>query len=160
MLHEDFDFPQNRVKWGIDSVSTDVDLGLLHTGDTLAYILYAHRGGTTQGFERGYDAFLGDPFGVDVVDGNLSVTVAPAAAPEPSTSALTLLGITGLLVWRRRAHRARGLIAFQLVLSRSIRIRTGYSWRNALMGSTRVARCAGMYVAKRATRNMAPGTTR
>ena len=49
---------------------------------------------------------------------------------------------------------------FELVLSRSIRIRTGYSWRNALMGSTRVARRAGMYVAERATRNMAPGTTR
>jgi hypothetical protein len=45
MLHEDFDFPQSRVKSGIDSVSTDVDLGLLHTGDTLAYILYTHRGG-------------------------------------------------------------------------------------------------------------------
>jgi len=45
-------------------------------------------------------------------------------------------------------------------LSRSIRIRAGYSWRNALMGSARVARRAGMYVAKRATRNRAPGTTR
>jgi hypothetical protein len=105
-LHEDFDFPQSRVRWRIDPVSTDVDLGLLRTGDTLAYIYTLTAEGTTPGFERGYDAFLGDPFGVDVVGRNLSVTVAPAAAPEPSTSALTLLGITGFLVWRRRAHRA------------------------------------------------------
>src|SRR5581483_1370112 len=34
-LHEDTDFPEDRVRWRIDSVSTDVDLGLLHTGDTL-----------------------------------------------------------------------------------------------------------------------------
>jgi hypothetical protein len=89
-----------------DPVSTDVNLGVLHTGDTLAYVYTLTAQGTTHGGEHGYSAFLGDPFGVEVVDGNLIVTVAPAAAPEPSTSALTLLGITGFLVWRRRAHRA------------------------------------------------------
>jgi hypothetical protein len=62
------------VRWRIDPVSTDVDLGLLHTGDTLAYIYTLTAEGTTHGFERGYDAFLGDPFGVDVVDGNLSAS--------------------------------------------------------------------------------------
>jgi hypothetical protein len=94
-LLEDFDFPQSRVRWRIDSVSTDVDLGLLHTGDTLTYIYTLTAEGTTHGFEGGYDAFRGDPIGVDVVDGNLSVTVAPAATPEPSTSALTLSGSPG-----------------------------------------------------------------
>jgi len=36
--------------------------GLLHTGDTLAYVYTQTAEGTTHGFERGYDAFLGDPF--------------------------------------------------------------------------------------------------
>ncbi len=89
--------------WNIDSVSTDVGLGVLHTGDTLAYIYTLTAEGTTHGFERGYDAFLGDPFGVDVISDNLSVTAALAdapAQPEPSTWALLLLGLAGLLVWR------------------------------------------------------------
>lgn len=34
--------------------------------------------GTTHGFERGYDAFLGDPFGAETVAGNLGVTVGLA----------------------------------------------------------------------------------
>jgi hypothetical protein len=98
-LQEDFDFPQSRVRWRIDSVSTDVDLGVLHTGDTLAYIYTLTASGTTHGFERGYDAFLGDPFGVDVVTNNLSVTVSLADAPEASTYWLLLLGLAS--VWGR-----------------------------------------------------------
>ena len=97
-LHGDSDFLQSRVRWGIDSVSTDVDLGLLHTGDTLAYVYTLTAEGTTHGFERGYDAFLGDPFGVDVVTDNLSVTVtlADGAVPEPSTWAMMVIGFVGL----------------------------------------------------------------
>jgi hypothetical protein len=49
--------------------------GLLHTGDTLAYVCTLTAEGTTHGFERGCDAFLGDPFGVDIVSNNLGVTV-------------------------------------------------------------------------------------
>lgn len=45
-----------------DSVSTDVDLGVLHTAATRRRMS-----------ERGYDALLGDPFGVDVVNNNLGV---------------------------------------------------------------------------------------
>jgi hypothetical protein len=86
--------------WNIDSVSTDVGLGVLHTGDTLSYVYTLTAEGTTHGFERGYDAFLGDPFGVDVVTNNLSVTVALADVPELSTGVLLLLGLAGLLVWR------------------------------------------------------------
>jgi hypothetical protein len=100
-LHEDFDFPQSRVRWRIDSVSTDVDLGLLHTGDTLAYVYTLTANGTTHGFERGYDAFLGDPFGVNVVGNNLTATVsladARAEAPEASTYALILFGLAGIV---------------------------------------------------------------
>ena len=38
----------------IDSTSAVVDLGLLHTGDTLAYVYTLTAEGTTHGFERGY----------------------------------------------------------------------------------------------------------
>jgi hypothetical protein len=88
----------------INSVSTDVNLGGLHTGDTLAYVYTLTAEGTTHGFERGYDAFLGDPFGVDIVSDNLAVTVALANpdVPEASTSALVLCGLAGCLLWRRR----------------------------------------------------------
>jgi len=105
-VHLDTDFPQSRVRWRIDSVSTDVDLGVLHTGDTLAYVYTLTAEGATHGFERGYDAFIGDPFGVNVVSNNLSVTVALADVPEADTCALVLLGLSGLLVWRRRAPGA------------------------------------------------------
>jgi hypothetical protein len=105
-LREDTDFLQSRVRWRIDPVSTAVDLGQLHTGDTLAYIYTLTAEGTTHGFERGYDAFLGDPFGADAVAGNLGVTVSLAAdAPEAGTRSLLLLGLPGLLVWRRLAQR-------------------------------------------------------
>jgi hypothetical protein len=67
-----FRLPQSRVRWRIDPVSTDVNLGLLHMGDTLAYVYTLTSEGTTHGFERGYDAFLGDPFGVEVVSNNLA----------------------------------------------------------------------------------------
>ena len=91
--------------WNIDSVSTDVMLGVLHTGDTLAYVYTLTAEGTTHGFERGYDAFLGDPFGVNIVADNLGVTVALADVPEASTPSLMLLGLAVLLVWRQRKTR-------------------------------------------------------
>ena len=80
--------------------STNVDLGLLHTGDTLAYVYTLTAEGTTHGFERGYDAFLGDPFGAETVANNLSVTVALAETPEASTCTLLLLALAGLFLWR------------------------------------------------------------
>jgi hypothetical protein len=96
----------------IDSVSTDVRLGVLHKGDTLAYVYTLTAEGTTHGFEHGYDAFLGDPFGAQIVADNLSVSVTladSAAAPEAGTCALMLLGLTGLLVWRRHNGSRFGL---------------------------------------------------
>ena len=93
----------------ISSVSTDVDLGVLRTGDTLSYVYTLTAQGTTHGFERGYDAFLGDPFGVDVVGGNLGVTVslADSSAPEPGTFWIGLLGVAGVCVWRRQTRHSR-----------------------------------------------------
>jgi hypothetical protein len=85
--------------WNIDSVSTDVGLGTLHEGDTLAYVYTLTAEGTTHGFERGYDAFLGDPFGAEIVADNLGVTVAIADVPEASTSLLIVLGLAALFVW-------------------------------------------------------------
>src|SRR5262249_29338147 len=69
----------------LDPFSTDVDLGMLNTGDILSYVYTLTAEGTTHGFERGYDARLGDPFGVDVVTNNLGITVTPVTgeAPEP-----------------------------------------------------------------------------
>ena len=88
--------------FNIDSVSTDVNLGVLHTGDTLAYVYTLTAAGTTHVFERGYDAFLGDPFGTDIVADNLQTTVTlvtPAAVPEPGTFALILFEAVALLLW-------------------------------------------------------------
>jgi hypothetical protein len=104
-LREDFDFPQDRVRWRIDNVATDVDLGKLNKGDTLAYVYTLTAEGTTHGFEQGYDAFLGDPFGVDTVTGNLNVTVELADVPEPSAAFLLLLGFAGLFLCRSKAAR-------------------------------------------------------
>jgi len=109
LLQEDTDFPQSRVRFRIDNIIvTDVDLGMLNTGDTLSYVYTLTAEGTTHGFERGYDAFLGDPFGVDVVTDNLNVTVSLAGpvgtdVPEPSTSAMMLLGLAALAFWRWRS---------------------------------------------------------
>ena len=61
--------------------------------------------GTTHGFERGYFAFLGDPFGEDVTTGNLIETIGASTVPEASTPSLMLLGFVGLLV--RRWHNVR-----------------------------------------------------
>jgi hypothetical protein len=86
-----------------DSISTDVKLGTMHKGDILSYTYTLDAFGTTHGFERGYFAFIGDPFGVDVVGDNLTVAVTPAAnaVPEANPSLLMLSGLAGVLAWRR-----------------------------------------------------------
>lgn len=92
----------------LDSFSADVDLGVLHTGDILSYVYTLTAEGTTHGFERGYFAFLGDPFGGEVISDNLSFTATPvdaAATPEASTCLLMLSGFAGVLAWGRRSRR-------------------------------------------------------
>ncbi len=90
----------------IDPLLFDLVLPTLHTGDTMSWVYTLTAQGTTHGFERGYDAFIGDPFGGEVVTDNLGFTVAPATVPEASTSSLVLAGLAGLLLWRRHNVRS------------------------------------------------------
>jgi hypothetical protein len=99
--------------WSLDPVSVEVNLGTLHTGDILSYVYTLNATGTTHGFERGYDAFLGDPFGVDVITDNLGVTVTPADAtgstvPEPTTTLLTAIGVAAAMIAAGRRRSGMG----------------------------------------------------
>jgi PEP-CTERM motif-containing protein len=94
-------------RWTLDSVSTAVKLGTLQQGDTLSYVYTLTAEGTTHGFEHGYLAFLGDPFGVDTVGDNLGVTVALSDVPEPGTCALLVFGLAGLAASRKAARGIR-----------------------------------------------------
>jgi hypothetical protein len=89
--------------WSVDSVSASVKLGTLKTGDILSYVYTLSAQGTTHGGEHGYDAFLGDPFGIDIVGGNL-VPEVTLSVPEPGSAALLLVGL-GWLAWRRGGLR-------------------------------------------------------
>ena len=100
----------------LDPVALDLDLGVIQSGDTMSWVYTLTAEGTTHGFERGYFAFLGDPFGGEVTSGNLRQTTSAfasgspieiiggsTAAPEANTSALVLLGFAGLFIvhWRK-----------------------------------------------------------
>jgi hypothetical protein len=83
-------------RFSIDSVSTDVKLGTLQPGDTVSYVYQLTAQGTTHGGEHGYVAFLGDPFGLDLTQGNLILTTTPV--PEPTTCILTAVALTYLVI--------------------------------------------------------------
>ena len=89
----------------IDPVTLDLNLGVIQPGDTMSWVYTLTAKGTTHGFERGYFAFFGDPFGTDVVTDNLSETISLSAAPEASTFSLMLLGLFALLLGRRQNGR-------------------------------------------------------
>jgi hypothetical protein len=92
----------------LDPVSLDIDLGVMQPGDTMSWVYTLTAQGTTHGFERGYFAFFGDPFGQDVITDNLTQTIcASSDAPEAGTCALMLLGFTGLFVKRRHRLQSR-----------------------------------------------------
>jgi hypothetical protein len=104
----------------LDPVSLDLALHDIQAGDIVSWVYTLTAEGTTHGFERGYYAFLGDPFGGEPVSGNLSETIAlvdqsqpgtgggtsapgtGAEVPEPGTGAFMLLGLAGFLMWRWR----------------------------------------------------------
>jgi len=88
----------------LSPVAFDLDLGVIQPGDIMSWVYTLTAQGTTHGFERGYFAFVGDPFSEQVGGGHLTETIVPSdAAPEPKTSALVLLGFAGLLVRRWRS---------------------------------------------------------
>jgi PEP-CTERM motif len=85
----------------MDPVSTDVKLATLQPGDTVSYTYQLTAQGTTHGGEQGYVAFLGDPFGLDVISGNLVLSTTPV--PEPATCMLIVIGLIGTVsLWRSR----------------------------------------------------------
>jgi hypothetical protein len=91
----------------LDPVSLDLDLGVIQPGDTMSWVYTLTAKGTTHGFERGYYAFLGDPFGAEPVSGNLVETISTSGnAPEANTSALILLGFAGALMRRLAPFRS------------------------------------------------------
>jgi hypothetical protein len=89
----------------LDPVSADVHLGTLQPGDTISYVYQLIAEGTTHGFEHGYVAFVGDPFGADVISDSLvlSLTTDGAAAPEPATWLMMMVGLAFLGFAARRA---------------------------------------------------------
>ncbi|HEU4618911.1 MAG TPA: PEP-CTERM sorting domain-containing protein [Gammaproteobacteria bacterium] len=102
--------------YALDPLALDLDLGVILPGDTVSWVYTLTALGTTRGFERGYFAFVGDPFGGQATSGNLTETFAPVTVPEvtvpePGTSSLMLLGVAGLLPRRRhtlkRGYRQR-----------------------------------------------------
>jgi len=84
----------------LSPVVLDLDLGVIQAGDTMSWVYTLTAQGTTHGFERGYFAFLGDPFGGEVTTGNLTETIVASTVPEPSSASLMLLGLAGLLLCR------------------------------------------------------------
>jgi hypothetical protein len=86
--------------WTFDPFTVDVALGTLEPGDSLSYTYQLTARGTTSGTERGFQAFIGDPFGAGVSNGNLQATIAPV--PEPPAA---LLLAAGLLALARRSRR-------------------------------------------------------
>jgi PEP-CTERM motif len=92
----------------LDPVSTDISLGTLQPGDTVSYVYQLTAQGTTHGFEQGYLAFLGDPFGSDVITDNLELHTS--SVPEPTSWMLSAIGLVSLVVLlavRRRAPMNR-----------------------------------------------------
>ena len=108
-LFDSFKFNGDEInpRFNINAVSTEVEFGTLQPGDVLDFVYQLTAEGTTHGFERGFVAFLGDPFEVDGSSGAFVVTTGPAAAavPEPATWVLMILGFGAVagMAGRRRA---------------------------------------------------------
>ena len=97
-------------RFTLDLVSPNIKLGTLEPGDTVSYVYKLTAEGTTHGGEHGFVAFLGDPFGADVVAGNLVLStsdVLGSTVPEPATWLLMIVGLGALAGLSRRQVRRR-----------------------------------------------------
>jgi hypothetical protein len=95
-------------RFTLDSVSPNIKLGTLEPGDTVSYVYQLTAEGTTHGAEQGFVAFLGDPFGDDVIAGNLVLSTSDApgtTVPEPTTWLLTIIGLGTVAGLSRRQIR-------------------------------------------------------
>ncbi len=108
-MFDSFKFNGDEInpRFDIDAVSMKVDFGTLQPGDVLDVVYQLTAVGTTHGFERGFVAFLGDPFEVDGSSGNFvfETSAVTPSVPEPSTWVLMIVGF-GLVAGfagRRRA---------------------------------------------------------
>ena len=111
-LFDSFKFNGDDInpRFGIDAVSTEVDFGTLQPGDVLDVVYQLSAVGTTHGFERGFVAFLGDPFEVDGSSGTLTIETGRAAVPEPATWVMMIIAF-GCLIGFAGRRRALGLPA-------------------------------------------------
>ncbi len=91
-------FDAENDRFFVDSVSTDIKLGTLQPGDTVSYVYQLTAQGTTHGGEQGYVAFLGDPFGSDVISDNLVLSTTSVSVPEPATWILSVTGLVCIVV--------------------------------------------------------------
>jgi hypothetical protein len=101
-------------RFTVDSVSANVRLGTLQPGDTVSYVYTLTAEGTTHGAEQGFVAFLGDPFGADVIPDNLvfsAAAVPGTSAPEPATWVLLIVGFGGVMGLAHRRTMRRPVLA-------------------------------------------------
>jgi hypothetical protein len=112
-LFDSFKFNGDRInpRFEIDAVSPKVDFGTLQPGDVLDVVYQLTAVGTTHGFERGFVAFLGDPFEVDGSSGSFvfETSAVTPSVPEPSTWVLMIVGFSLVagFAGRRRAWATR-----------------------------------------------------
>jgi hypothetical protein len=106
-LFDSFHFNGDDInpRFDIDAVSAKVDFGTLQPGDALDVVYQLTAVGTTHGFERGFVAFLGDPFEVDGSSGALTIETGRAAVPEPATWVMMIIAFGCVMGFagRRRA---------------------------------------------------------
>ena len=89
-------------EWANAPFGGNAVLGVVQSGDTVSWVYSLLATGTTLGHEHGFYAYIGDPFGLDVVGGNLVVSTSPV--PEPQSWLLLACGLA-MVGWRQRASR-------------------------------------------------------